>query len=129
MNDNNLFLLKAIRLDTDNFIEGNSIKIKNSETFIGYEHSNNIGWLQVKADSIVRFVGLYDINKIKIFEKQLFKFKFRYDLTSMDYIDLVGYFTYDDIELRYQIDVKHNSMYVCLNYMYDRMYDFEIINN
>lgn len=80
---------------------------------------------------IVEYVGLEDKNNKKIYaDCDIFKFKLTEELHES--IELIGVMTFNDIELRYEINVysKDHPNYVCLCYQSNgQMYDFEIIGN
>lgn len=85
----------------------------------------------ILSETIGQYVGISDINGSKIFSNfHIIKFKFQTGLNQFIY--LMGIFYYDDIELRYQIEVysDDNPEYVCLNYKWNgEMFDFEIIGD
>jgi hypothetical protein len=69
-----------------------------------------------------------DKNGNPIHEGERFRFKFMKELRK--HIDLIGSFDYNDIELRYEIDIWDNDEYVCLSYVSNGiMYDFELIES
>ncbi|MDD5013473.1 MAG: hypothetical protein PHW73_00040 [Atribacterota bacterium] len=67
-----------------------------------------------------------DINGTQIREGEKFKFKFMRDLH--DDIELTGSFSWNDIELRYEIDIWDNTDYTCLSYISNgTMHAFELL--
>jgi hypothetical protein len=67
-----------------------------------------------------------DKNGKTIIEGQKFKFKLLKEVNKS--IELIGSFSWNQDELRYDIDVWENEEYDCLNYVGNGfMYDFEII--
>jgi len=57
------------------------------------------------------------------------KFNFKY-LEELDKaVKLIGSFSWNDIELRYEIDIEENNdRYICLSYVVSGvMFDFELI--
>jgi hypothetical protein len=67
-----------------------------------------------------------DKNGIPITEGQKFKFKLKKEVNKS--IELIGSFSWNQNELRYEIDIWGDEVYVCLSYVGNGfMYDFEII--
>ncbi len=71
-------------------------------------------------------VLIKDKNGNPIKEGDTFKFKYLQNLG--DDIELVGSFSWNDFDLRYEIDVFDNDYYTCLYYQSNGvMRDFELI--
>ena len=67
-----------------------------------------------------------DKNGKPILEGKKFKFMYLEKINSP--IQLIGSFSWNQDELRYEIDIHDNENYVCLSYKSNRfMYDFELI--
>ncbi|MFA5297262.1 MAG: YopX family protein [Lutibacter sp.] len=78
---------------------------------------------------VVQFTGLKENkekkNKEIYFNSDIVKFKFNDPYN--DCINLIGIFNFNDKEMRTEIDIFNNDDYICLWYVNDRMFDFEII--
>jgi hypothetical protein len=83
---------------------------------------------KVDSDTVGQFTGL-DCKGQKIWEGDRFTFKYLVELHKA--IKLTGTFSFNDAELRYEIDVEPNKYgYVCLSYIGNgQMYDFKVIGN
>jgi len=78
------------------------------------------------------YIGKSDINNKKIYaDSSIIEFEIFIinpdDTTSVIYT-LNGFFTYNDIELRYEIDILDNNSFVCLNYNIENQRNFKIID-
>ncbi len=68
-----------------------------------------------------------DIDGRAIRKGQKFKFKFEKELNKP--IKLIGSFSFNADELRYEIDIHDHDEYVCLSYVGGGvMYDFELLS-
>jgi hypothetical protein len=57
------------------------------------------------------------------------KFKFKFLKSPKNPIELIGSFSYNTEEMRYEIDIWDNEEYVCLSYVGGGvMYDFELLS-
>jgi hypothetical protein len=82
-----------------------------------------------------QFILLKDINDKEIYyDCEIVKFKYYYDEycndsynVNNDYIEMIGIFHFNDIDLRTEIEVFNQPNYISLWYDYERMKDFEII--
>ena len=95
------------------------------------KHENNLySIVDVERFELMQYTGLKDKNDKEIyFDCEIFRFKV---ITSIDgYDQLIGIMTYNDEELRAEIDIypeNNKEGYVCLSYQPNiQMYDFEII--
>jgi hypothetical protein len=72
-------------------------------------------------------IGLKDINEREIYaDSSIVKFTY-VDAVDGSY-DMIGVFTYNDIELRYEIDIYNQLKFTCLSYISNGKFGpFEII--
>ena len=80
-----------------------------------------------KVDLPCQYIGLKDKSGRKIYaNSEIVKFKFSQELNK--FTELIGVFSYQEEELRYEIEIFNNPYYLCLSYMSNgQMYDFEVI--
>jgi len=77
---------------------------------------------------LLQYSGRKDKNNTEIYlDSDIFKFKYMNSPT--EHIDLIGVMTFNDEDLRVEIDIyPETDGYVCLSYIGNgQMYDFEII--
>jgi hypothetical protein len=76
---------------------------------------------------LMRCLELRDKYGKKIYEDcSILKFKFLEELDKE--IEFIGVFTFNDEDLRYEIDIYNNPRYVCLNYTGNGVFrNFEVI--
>jgi hypothetical protein len=81
----------------------------------------------VIPESVSQFTGKKDINGKEIYyDTDRCKFKL-WDSASGKWLELECIFTWNDEEMRTELDVFGSSMITCLWYDYQNMKDFEII--
>lgn len=81
-----------------------------------------------KIDNINRGVGLKDTEGNEIYvDCSIVKFIYK-DLKTEENTKLYGYFTWNDEDLRYEIDILNPSLYVCLNYKVSLYIQIKIID-
>lgn len=78
-------------------------------------------------DGIMQYTGLKDKNGTEIYSDcDIFKFKYLEQLDKE--IELTGSFTFNEDDLRYEIDIYGHDRYIVLNYIGNGIFfDFEII--
>ena len=75
-----------------------------------------------------KYIGLKDINNKKIYaDSSIIEFTY-IDLKTKENVKLQGYFTWNDEDLRYEIDVLNHSLYICLNYRVNLVVVIKIID-
>ena len=75
-----------------------------------------------------KLVLIHDMNKNEVREGDVFTFSYSSQYQP-ERITLVGTFVWNQDELRYEVDILHNSDYVCLSYNTQTMSRFELIEN
>lgn len=108
-------------------IKGKDFKILNEECQIfNYINKKDINNKKIYADcSIVEFI---------LKDEAIFADFTGRKPTIWNEIKMIGYFTFNDEDLRYEIDIidweksKTKSQFSCLYYNFDRMSDFKIID-
>lgn len=73
-------------------------------------------------------IGLKDINENSIYaDCSIVELTYK-DFSTSENVVLQGYFTWDDEDLRYEIDILNHSLYICLNYRIDLVVNIKIID-
>lgn len=83
-------------------------------------------WMD-KQEHIMQYTGKKDKNNKEIYaDSTIFKFKYLEELYKP--VELIGSFTFNEEDLRYEIDIYNHDRYIVLNYIGNGLfYDFEII--
>jgi len=79
------------------------------------------------CENTYKYIGLKDKSEKDIYaDSDIFKFKYLEELHKP--VELIGSFTFNEDDLRYEIDIYNHDRYIVLNYIGNGLfYDFEII--
>lgn len=84
--------------------------------------------LDIDNLSVHNYIGKKDSNDNKIYaDSSIVEFVFKDSKTSEN-VKLKGFFTWNDEDLRYEIDILNDSDYICLNYRIDLICNMKIID-
>lgn len=86
---------------------------------------------EIYTNTLTRFVPMLDKNIEGLWiDSDIFEFDFN-DPIDKTTVTLRGIMTFDDLELRYQVDVysKRHPQYACLSYNPELMHRFKVIGN
>lgn len=106
--------------------------LTNDRRGIFISESGCYGWSEVYPETVSRFLPMPDTNIEGVYvDSDIFEFDCAIDEHKDKPIRLRGVMNFDDLELRYQIEIfsKEYPQYVCLWYKPDAMKNFQIIGN
>lgn len=94
------------------------------ETDSIFDLYNYKDWLELQIENPIIW---HDINGKPIRKADKFKFKYMKELHK--HIELIGSFDWNENELRYEIDIWDDDIYVCLSFVGNGvMYGFELLS-